>query len=446
MKKQKRIKLGVTLIFVFILCTLLSRGLYTSTIANVTLTNVQKYTMDHSIQMVARLRAVKEKPILVKEGMIVTELYVTEGEQVEKGDALLRFDVEKVKEQVEEYKDEIAVIDLQIKEAKGTEAAQQKSKQIEQTYAKKNKAQIEEKYEKNLSKVKEEYENAKAEYESYKKDGAAEQEELKRRKEEVDAKQKEYEELKTMKKTELTEAEKEMKLSEIQDTVSTNAEQLMVQKNSLVKKKGKLEKIVNQKGKVTAETSGTITEINIGVGEMTTEAAVMLISDEKKGYTTSIPIDKSMEEYIDIGSKISVTGTKNGENIQSDYAKISTIKSNEDELEAVLLIKDKEFEIGMNVAIEIESDCFTYDTCIPIQAVHQEGTDTYFIYTCERKEGILGEEVTVNKIPIEVIDKDNAYVAVEDGSLSTDLEIILTSDQTIDKGSTVRIRGESYEE
>ncbi len=446
MKKQKRIKLGVTLIFVFILCTLLSRGLYTSTIANVTLTNVQKYTMDHSIQMVARLRAVKEKPILVKEGMIVTELYVTEGEQVEKGDALLRFDVEKVKEQVEEYKDEIAVIDLQIKEAKGTEAAQQKSKQIEQTYAKKNKAQIEEKYEKNLSKVKEEYENAKAEYESYKKDGAAEQEELKRRKEEVDAKQKEYEELKTMKKTELTEAEKEMKLSEIQDTVSTNAEQLMVQKNSLVKKKGKLEKIVNQKGKVTAETSGTITEINIGVGEMTTEAAVMLISDEKKGYTTSIPINKSMEEYIDIGSKISVTGTKNGENIQSDHAKISTIKSNEDELEAVLLIKDKEFEIGMNVAIEIESDCFTYDTCIPIQAVHQEGTDTYFIYTCERKEGILGEEVTVNKIPIEVIDKDSTYVAVEDGSLSTDLEIILTSDQTIDKGSTVRIRGESYEE
>lgn len=446
MKKKRRIKLGVTLIFVFILCTLLSRGLYTSTIANVTLTNVQTYTMDHSTQTVARLRAVKENPILVKEGMIVTELYVTEGEQVEKGDALLRFDVEKVKEQVEEYKNEIAVIELQIKEAKGTETAQQKSKQIEQTYAKKNKAQIEKKYEENLSKVKEEYENAKAEYESYKKNETVEQEELKRLKEEVDAKQKEYNELKTMKKTELTEAEKEMKLSEIQDATSTNAEQLLLQKNSLVKKKGKLEKILNKKGKVTAEASGTITEINIGVGEMTAETAVMLISDEKKGYTTSIPIDKSMEEYIDIGSKVSVTGTKNGEKIQSEHAKISTIKSNEDELEAVILIKDNEFAIGMNVTIEIESDSFTYDTCIPIQAVHQEGADTYFIYTCERKDGILGEEVSVNKIPIEVVDKDSAYVAVEDGSLSTDLEIILTSDQTIDKGSTVRIRGESYEE
>lgn len=446
MKKKKCIKLGVTLIFVFILCTLLSRGLYNSTIANVTVSNVQTYTMDHSMQMVARLYAVKEKPILVKEGMIVTELYVTEGEQVEKGDALLRFDVEKVKEQVEEYKNEIAVIELQIEEAKETEAAQQKSKQIEQTYAKKNKVQIEKKYEENLSKVKEEYENAKAEYEAYKKNEIVEQEELKRLKEEVDAKQKEYKELKTMKKTELTEAEKEMKLSEIQDATSTNAEQLLLQKNSLIKKKGKLEKILNKKGKVIAESSGTITEINIGVGEMTAETAVMLISDKKKGYKASIPIDKSMEQYIDIESKVSVTGTKNGEKIQSEHAKISTIKSNEDELEAVLLIKDKKFEIGMNVTIEIESDSIAYDTCIPIQAVHQEGADTYFIYTCERKDGILGEEVSVNKIPIEVVDKDSAYVAVEDGSLSTELEIILTSDQTIDKGSTVRIRGESYEE
>ena len=99
----------------------------------------------------------------------------------------------------------------------------------------------------------------------------------------------------------------------------------------------------------------------------------------------------------------------------------------------------------MNVNIGIESEKKTYESCIPIQAIHQEGMDKYHVYTIDREETVMGEKQVAKQIPVRIIDRDNLYVAVEEGILSSGTEIIVSSDKLIDQESPVRIRGENDE-
>ena len=345
-KKQKIWKTTGYLLLIFVLCTLFSRGLYTFSVANVTLTTPQQYMIDHSIQTYGTLQTIREIPVYVKEGIMIDEIPVLEGTKVSKGDVIARLNVAKIEKKVKELNEEIYLYTLQIQEVKAMEPV-----------------------------------------------------------------------------------------------IITTVKQLEVQMQRLVDEKTELESLVQNKGEIISDYTGTVTKILSSVGEQTLETAFMLISDDKKGFIVELLLEEDEAKYITTKSKVNVsTGSQ-----KAKESSIISLKTNEQGVVAKISVKDSEFTTGMNVKIGIESEKKTYESCIPIQAIHQEGVDKYHVYTIDREETVMGEQQVAKQIPVRIIDKDNLYVAVEEGILSSGTEIIVSSDKLIDQESPVRIRGENSE-
>lgn len=345
-KKQKIWKITGYLLSVFVLCTILSRGLYTFSVANVTLVTPQQYMIDHSVQVLGTLQTIREIPVYVKEGMMIDEIPVLEGTKVSKGDTIARLNVAKIEKKVKELNEEIYLYTLQIQEAKAMEPV-----------------------------------------------------------------------------------------------MLTTVKQLEIQMQRLVDKKVELESLVRNKGKIISEYTGTVTKIQACVGEQTQENAFMLISDDKKGFIAEVLLEEDDVKYISTKSKVNVSA---GSQKAKESSIISLINCEQGTL-ATIAVKDSDFTTGMNVNIGIEAEKMTYESCIPIQAIHQEGMDKYYVYTIDREETVMGEKKVAKQIPVRIIDRDNLYVALEEGILSSGTEIIASSDKLISQESPVRIRGENSE-
>ena len=56
----------------------------------------------------------------------------------------------------------------------------------------------------------------------------------------------------------------------------------------------------------------------------------------------------------------------------------------------------------------------------------------------EEKDTMIGKELVARKVMVKVIDQDAEFAAVDSDTLSSQQNIIYTSDKTIEDGTTVR--------
>ena len=61
---------------------------------------------------------------------------------------------------------------------------------------------------------------------------------------------------------------------------------------------------------------------------------------------------------------------------------------------------------------------------------------SYFLYTVSEEDTILGKEYTVEKLEVQVLDKNREIAAVE--GISSGQKIIVRSDKPIEAGNKVR--------
>lgn len=78
-----------------------------------------------------------------------------------------------------------------------------------------------------------------------------------------------------------------------------------------------------------------------------------------------------------------------------------------------------------------------HDLTLPVEAVYGEN-GAYYIYTLNEKEGILGSEYYVEKIKVQVKDKNDRYAAIELGTISADTKVITYSTKELKQGQSVR--------
>ena len=53
---------------------------------------------------------------------------------------------------------------------------------------------------------------------------------------------------------------------------------------------------------------------------------------------------------------------------------------------------------------------------------------------------MLGRELTVQQVDVEVADKNDTYAALKEGSLGEGQQIVVSSDRSISGGSRVRLK------
>ena len=198
-----------------------------------------------------------------------------------------------------------------------------------------------------------------------------------------------------------------------------------------------LQKVMDVNGKITAPSDGLITKVNVTTGETTTEDTAIRISDQSAGYKFTATLDKASAKYLSKDDKVTLDlgngTTVEGLTVQS----IDVSAEDKNSYELTVSIPAKVKKLGSIATLIVEKASKKYDTCVPLGALHSDG-DKYYVYVINEKDTILGTETAVDKVQVDILDKNNEQAAIE-GSFSWGQQFVLTSSKTLRNGDRVRL-------
>ncbi|MGE9905895.1 biotin/lipoyl-binding protein [Lachnospiraceae bacterium SGI.231] len=198
-----------------------------------------------------------------------------------------------------------------------------------------------------------------------------------------------------------------------------------------------LQKVMDVNGKITAPSDGLITKVNVTTGETTTEDTAIRISDQSAGYKFTATLDKASAKYLPKDDKVTLDlgngTTVEGLTVQS----IDVSAEDKNSYELTVSIPAKVKKLGSIATLKVEKASKKYDTCVPLGALHSDG-DKYYVYVINEKDTILGTETAVDKVQVDILDKNNEQAAIE-GSFSWGQQFVLTSSKTLRNGDRVRL-------
>ena len=202
-----------------------------------------------------------------------------------------------------------------------------------------------------------------------------------------------------------------------------------------------LQKVMDVNGKITAPSDGLITKVNVTTGETTTEDTAIRISDQSAGYKFTATLDKASAKYLSKDDKVTLDlgngTTVEGLTVQS----IDVSAEDKNSYELTVSIPAKVKKLGSIATLKVDKASKKYDTCVPLGALHSDG-DKYYVYVINEKDTILGTETAVDKVQVDILDKNNEQAAIE-GSFSWGQQFVLTSSKTLRNGDRVRrVEGE----
>lgn len=436
--------IGIFLI-VAVLCTIISRGLYVASIADVTLKEPNARVLNHDIETSGMIEQKRKIVVLTEADQIVTDIYVKEGQKVKSGDPLFSIDLDYLKQQIDVMKNERKQLGYQIEDAKNQEEDKKKQDNLNRGQAKDNYDYLVDKWETQIAKDAEAVESAKEAYENSLKQETEDGSETQQLLAEWEEAQAQYEADITQRDGELFEVGQTVESSQLTVSDSTSEEQLKLQREQIDMKMEGLNLLASQEGKVLADTEGAVSEILVHTGEATPATASILLSDLSSGIQTTVTLNEDEAKHITEQSQVIMRGTgSNGEEVVLTDVNIQSVKEKKEGedsasvFEAVLATPETAFEEGANVSVEIKNPSKEYEICIPLEALHTDGVDKYAVYIAEEQDTLIGKELTVRKVPVKILDKDAEFAAIESDTLSGQQKIIVSCEKAIEEGMTVK--------
>ena len=191
-------------------------------------------------------------------------------------------------------------------------------------------------------------------------------------------------------------------------------------------------------GEVKATVDGIVTQVVVTTGDLTSDGAAVRLADTSEGGRLTVSVDKSYLEYLAVGSPVDLqpVGSKN---VISDYTISSVTKNAQDDnlMDVTIDLPKGVIETGTFVDATIAPKSENYTTVIPLQALRGSQNE-YYVLILEEEQGVMGSELVVKRLDVEVVDKDSTSAALQEGLLTGEQEIISNSSRMIQEGSKVR--------
>ena len=198
-----------------------------------------------------------------------------------------------------------------------------------------------------------------------------------------------------------------------------------------------LEALEAASGEVMAPVSGVVTELAVVPGKTVTGDALVAIGDGRLKFEGTV--EKKLGELITAGTKINL---QYGESRRTYEAVVDSVDflSEEEQAHFTASVQEDTGVLGATAAFSLNLTSRQYTQVIPIAGLRQE-SDGYYILVVKPQKTILGEELTAEKIPVELLEKSSTQAAVQGAFSNTD-QLIVSSSRIIEAGDRVRISGE----
>ncbi len=492
LKRKKKIgaAFGCFLGFM-LLCTLISRSFYASGLPQVDTEFPRRTTLTHTVETEGIVRQDREYAVHTLSGLRCRTVCVHVGDRVTAETVLFEVDLEDLEEQIRAQK--LAVRELQLtiqaqeqnksrledekriqQERAGedyertTVSAQEKvdrarenlealQRRLEQLKSNPVKEPSEDKNEENQAAQATQSDQADQENQPDQEDQAAQEEQERQEKLEAEkAARKAWEEEVAGLEQQIKEAwqaladaresrdnatlEAERKLADAKGSLSADSslEINRLELAALKEKLAKYEEIQEGGGLIYPEADGIITGICISPGERISDGAALVYADPESPLQFICSLTKEQKKYVNQGDRAELVLEGNRRDVTVDY--IAESGQNPGMYDVTLFLDEGTGSIGQSGILTVTSQTENLNCCVPLDALYMDETQRNFVYTLGERPGILGTELSAQKVYVKVLDKNESYAALEEGVIDSETEVIVSASKELADRAAVRYR------
>lgn len=204
----------------------------------------------------------------------------------------------------------------------------------------------------------------------------------------------------------------------------------------------KLEALEKAQGKITSPIRGVVTKVAITTGDRTPDGTAVLLADLSSGSRFVAQVPREQEKYIARKDEAALIPGNNGEKITGlEISSVRTNEENPDLLDVTIDLSADTLEMGVAATMEVSRKSGTYQTCIPLSAVHYDNNQAY-VLVAEESETVLGTELTARRVDVTVEDKNEQYAALQEGVLTPEQKVVRGADRSVEPGGRIRLAAE----
>lgn len=427
---MKKVLIGFAAFLGFmVICTLISKSVYAYRLPMVSTCVPESKYIEHKVEAQGIVEAGGEKTVTYLAGLRIDSVLVHVGDRVEEGDALFQVDLEDLKELMEEKKNEMSKVSLQINAILENQAIEQQKREVELARAREDYDTTSRLQDTQVGRAMESYVQAENDLEENGGEEALKDALQSAAYGEADAKAARDEAVK--------QAQRKVEDLLWPEEITTELETARLEQTVLSEKLQEYQKILDNQGVVTAPFSGVVTKIAVGAGERIPDTAVLLLSDESLPCQLKILLDKEQKNYISLGDQVLVSLEGKGRELEEKVDYLAASELSPEKYEALITLPEGTGIPGLSGTVSRTESGEKYRLCIPAAAVHSEDNRNY-VYVLKEREGILGQEYYVDEMNVSVIDKNDNWAAIEEGTVDKESRIILSATKEVKTGESVR--------
>ena len=492
MKKIKLIKILAGFFVLMLLFTFLSRAADSVNVAQVETKTAQNQVIAHEVTGTGKVMGTRERAVFTQERQKVEQVYVQEGQNVKKGDALLKFSVKYLKKTIKEKQDAIDVLQGKINDLISAESVNQQKRnnefsdaqenynsavssgnysvqaaqneaaiarqKLQDYYAQRDAAQNdvqdkipdEEKF--SDSSEFDDPENSGDSGNTDRTDGegnkntsgngdnsnAQDNSQEQALIDDIRAKEEAVNEAMLSRRRELQSAEQAIRDTQIGDASDSTLENTQAELETAQKDLETLQKVLARKGKVKAPCDGVIKSLSAVTGSQTGAEAAVVLYESKGTFRFQAEVSKDDLKYIKSGGEVILKGADEKEITGAKVESVKEDSSNENQYILSVQVPEGTLSIGDTAEFTISQDAGPFNACVPLSALYEEN-GRYYVYVTDTQNTVLGEVLVARKTYVNVKDKNSSTAALENGDLSSDQKIVTSSDREISSGSRIRL-------
>lgn len=187
-------------------------------------------------------------------------------------------------------------------------------------------------------------------------------------------------------------------------------------------------------GVLVAEQAGVVTQLLGKIGARTTGEGVLLLGDTASGYSLEARFTAQQAKHVTVGAgaTVSLQGLENELSVS-----VLGLRPDGNGVIASALLPEGVGTLGGAGELLVTQNTQSYDFCVPTSAL-REDTAGCFVLIVEDEKSILGVQQVAQRVSVEVLDQTPERAAVS-GAFSLDSKVIVSSKRAIQEGERVRL-------
>ena len=484
MKKAKLIRILAGFFALMLLFTFLSRAADSVNVAQVEIKTVQNQVITHEVTGTGKVLGTRERAVFTQEGQKVQQVYVQEGQTVKKGDVLLKFSEKYLEKTIKEKQDSIKVLQGKIDDLISAQSVNQQKKNNDLSSAQENYNSAVSSGNYSVQTAQNEAAIARQRLQDYyaqrdaQKDNVPDEDKFSDSGEfddpgntdntgnaadpgnntsdntnnsdgqdnsqeqtlidDVRAKEQAVNDAMISRSIDIQSAGQAVRDAQIGDASDSTLENTQTELETAQKELEILQKVLARKGKVKAPCDGVIKSLNAVTGSQTGAEAAIVLYETKGTFRFQTDVSKDDLKYIKTGQTATLKGADDNEIENAEIESVKEDSNNEDQYILSITVPKGTLSIGDTAEFTISQDAGPFNACVPLSALYEEN-GRYYVYVTDTQNTVLGDVMIARKTYVNVKDKNTSTAALDDGSLSSDQKIVISTDREISNGSRIRL-------